>query len=96
MSMKGGAFRKLMEWDLGYFWVAKKRCVAFWVKLLQMRSDRLIKVIAEEVLERGDKVKWVMDLWKTLKEMGWEKVGQAEVGSMSSWEIEQMISLQLL
>ena len=51
-------------------WAAKKRCVAFWVKLLQMISDRLIKVIAEDVLESVDKVKWMMDLRRTLKEIG--------------------------
>ena len=38
-------------------WEAKKRCMGFWFKVLQMKPERLIRSIAEEVLEKGSKIK---------------------------------------
>ena len=55
-------------------WEAKKRCMGFWFKVQQIKPERLIRSIAEEVLEKGSKIKWLADLRKTLKELGWGNV----------------------
>ena len=47
-----------METDLlPVVWEAKKRCMGFWFQVLQMKPERLIRSIAEEVLEKGSKIK---------------------------------------
>ena len=40
-------------------WEGMKRCIEFWVTVMRMNEDRLLKVVMLEALERGSKVKWV-------------------------------------
>ena len=64
-----------MEMDLlPVDWEAKKRCMGFWFKVQQIKPERLTRSIAKEVLEKGSKIKWLADLRKTLKELGWGNV----------------------
>ena len=53
-------------------WAAKKRCMGFWFKVLQMKPERLIRSTAEEVQEKGSTIKRLADLRKTLKELDGE------------------------
>ena len=43
-------------------WEGMKRCIEFWVTVMRMNEDRLLKVVMLEALERGSKVKWVQNL----------------------------------
>ena len=81
-----------MEMDLlPVVWAAKKRCMDFWFKVLQMKPERLISSIAKEVLEKGSKIKWLADLRKTLKELGWGNIVGMELENMSEGERGQMM-----
>ena len=51
-------------------WEAMKRSVEFWVQVLRMADGRLLKTVMFEALELGSKVKWVKDLWQSLKVFG--------------------------
>ena len=39
-----------------------KRCVEFWIKVMRIDEERLMKVVMLEALEMGVKVKWVQNL----------------------------------
>ena len=43
-------------------WEGMKRCIGFWVKVMRMNEERLMKVVMLETLEMGVKVKWVQNL----------------------------------
>ena len=40
-------------------WEALRRGIEFWVQVMRMNDDRLVKVVMLEALEVGSKVKWV-------------------------------------
>ena len=44
-----------------------KRCIEFWVKVMKMEEERLMKVVMLEALEMGVKVKWVQNLEEVLE-----------------------------
>ena len=52
-------------------WEGMKRCIEFWVMVMRMNEDRLLKVVMLEALERGRKVKWVQNLKQSLEMFGW-------------------------
>ena len=39
-----------------------KRCIGFWIKVMRIDEERLMKVVMLEALEMGVKVKWVQNL----------------------------------
>ena len=39
-------------------WEALRRGIEFWVQVMRMNDDRLVKVVMLEALEIGSKVKW--------------------------------------
>jgi len=49
-----------------------KRCIDFWVKVMRMREDRLLKQVMMQVMELGDGVRWRQDLEISLRMFGWE------------------------
>ena len=61
------------------------------VKVLQMKPEKLIRSIAEEVLEKGSKIRWLADLRKTLKELGW-----GNIYSTVGMELENMSEGQMM
>ena len=56
-----------------------------------MKPERLIRSIAEEFLEKGSKIKWLADLRKTLKELGWGNVVGMEVGICLKGRVGRLI-----
>ena len=42
-------------------WEALRRGIEFWVQVMKMNDDWLVKVIVLEALEIGSKVRWVRD-----------------------------------
>ena len=49
---------------------AKKRCVEFWVKVLRMEGNRLVRMAMLEGLGLRGKVKWIENLKQSLEEIG--------------------------
>ena len=45
-------------------WEVMKRCIEFWVKVMRMGEDRLLKQVMMQVMELGDGVRWRQDLEK--------------------------------
>ena len=52
-------------------WEGMRRCIEFWVTVLRLNEDRLLKVVMLEALERGSKIKSVQDLKQSLEVVGW-------------------------
>ena len=48
-------------------WEGMKRCIEFWVKVMRMGEDRLLKQVMMQVMELGDGVQWRQDLEKKKK-----------------------------
>ena len=55
-------------------WEGMRRCIEFWVTVLRLNEDRLLKVVMLEALERGSKIKWVQNLKQSLEVFGWEAI----------------------
>ena len=48
-------------------WEGMKRCIEFWVKVMRMGEDRLLKQVMMQVMELGDGVQWRQDLERKFK-----------------------------
>ena len=48
-------------------WEGRKRFIEFWIKVMRMDKERLMKVVMLEALEMGGKVKWVQNLEENLR-----------------------------
>ena len=51
--------------------IALRRGIEFWLQVMRMNGNRLVKVVMLEALEVGSKVKWVKDLQQSLEKLGW-------------------------
>ncbi len=47
-----------------------KRCIVFWIKLIGMDEERLMKVVMLEALKMEVKIKWVQNLEESLRKFG--------------------------
>ena len=72
-------------------WEAKRRCIEFWLKVLRMSDDRLVKWVVVEAGEMVRKIGWQKDLEQGLEEFGWREVGVEDLGRMSLMEIGHML-----
>ena len=54
---------------------AIKRCIEFWVKVMRMDENRLLKQVMVEVIEREDEVRWKHGLERSLRKFGWGGLG---------------------
>ena len=70
---------------------AKKRCIEFWVKILRMEGNRLVRMVMLEAMGLRGKVKWIENLKQSLEEIGWMGVGMEELGRLSNGEVVQML-----
>ena len=57
-----------------------KRCIEFWVKVMKMDEERLMKVVMLAALEMGVKVKWVQNLEESLRMFGWDGMSLEALG----------------
>ena len=48
-------------------YVGMRRCIEFWVTVLRLNEDRLLKVVMLEALEKGSKIEWVQNLKQSLE-----------------------------
>ena len=72
-------------------WEGMKRCIEFWVKVMRMGEDRLLKQVMMQVMELGDGVQWRQDLEKSLRMFGWEGLRAEWLNSLSMSEVRQML-----
>ena len=72
-------------------WEAKRRCIEFWLKVLRMGDDRLVKWVVVEAGEMARKIGWQKDLEQGLEEFGWREVGVEGLGRMSLMKIGHML-----
>ena len=49
---------------------AKKRCIEFWVKVMRMEGNRLVKMVMLEAIGLREKVKWIEKSKRSLEEIG--------------------------
>ena len=52
-------------------WAGMRRCIEFWVMVLRLNEDRLLKVVMLQALERGSKIKWGQNLKQSLEMFRW-------------------------
>ena len=48
-------------------WTGMKRCIEFWVKVMRMGEDRLLKQVMMKVRDLEDGVRWRQDLERILR-----------------------------
>ena len=66
-------------------------CIEFWVKVMRMEGNRLVKKVMLEAMGLRGKVKWIEKLKQSLEEIGWMGVGMEELGKLSNGEVVQML-----
>ena len=70
---------------------AKKRRNEFWVNVLRMEGNRLVRMVMFEAMGLRGKVKWIENLKQSLEEIGWMGVGMEELGRVLNGEVVQML-----
>ena len=64
-------------------WERMKRCVEFWIKVMRIDEERLMKVVMLEALEMEVKVEWVQNLEESLRKFGWGGMSSEALGDLS-------------
>ena len=72
-------------------WEGMRRCIEFWVTVLRLNEERLLKVVMLEALERGCKVKWVQYLRKSLEMFGWDGISAEDLHGLSMGEVKKVL-----
>ena len=73
-------------------WEAIRRGIEFWVQVMRMDDDRLVKVIMlEAFLEIGSKVRWVKDLQKSLEKLRWRGLNVVALDGLTTKEVKQLL-----
>ena len=73
-------------------WEGMKRCIEFWVKVMKMDEERLMKVVMLEALEMGVKVKWVQNLEESLRIFGWDGMSLEALGGLLMGEVKKVLT----
>ena len=63
-------------------WEGMKRCVEFWIKVMRIDEERLMKVVMLEALEMEVKVEWVQNLEESLRMFGWGGMSSEALGDL--------------
>ena len=72
-------------------WEALRRRIEFWVQVMRMSDDRLVKVVMLTALEIGSKVKWVKDLQQSLEKLGWRGLNVVALDGLTIKEVKQVL-----
>ena len=72
-------------------WKGMKRCIEFWMKVMRMGEDRLLKQVMVEVMELEGGVRWRQDLERSLRMFGWEGLRPERLNDLSMSEVRQML-----
>ena len=68
-------------------WESFRRGIAFWVQVMRMNDDRLVKVVMLEALEIGSKVRWIKDLQQSLEKLGWRELNVVALDGLTIKEV---------
>ena len=68
-----------------------KRCIEFWVKVMRMEEDRLLKQVMMQAMELGNGFWWRQDLEISLRMFGWEGLRTEGLNTLSMSEVRQML-----
>ena len=63
----------------------------FWVKVMRIEGNRLVRMVMLEAMGLRGKVKWIEKLKQSLEEIGWMGVEMEELGKLSNGEVVQML-----
>ena len=68
-----------------------KRCIEFWIKVMSMDEERLMKVVMLEALEMGVKVKMGTEFGGKFEDvwMGWNE--SEALGGLSMGEVKKVV-----
>ena len=72
-------------------WEALRREIKFWVQVMRMNDDKLVKVVMLEALEIGSKVKWVKVLQQSLEKLGWRGLNVVTLDGLTIKEVKQLL-----
>ena len=72
-------------------WEGMRRCIEFWVMVLRLNEERLLKEVMLEALEKGCKIKWVQNLKKCLGMFGWDGVSVEDLRGLSMGEVRKVL-----
>ena len=72
-------------------WEGMRRCIEFWLKVMRMGEDRLLKQVMMEVMELENGVRWRQDLERSLNMYGWEGIRVEALSRLSLSEVRQML-----
>ena len=72
-------------------WEALRRGIEFWVQVMRMNDNRLVKVVMLEALEVGSKVKWVKDVQQSLEKLGWRGLNVVALDGLTIKEVKQLL-----
>ena len=72
-------------------WEVTRRVIDFWVQVMRMDDDRLVKVVMLEALELGSKVRWVRDLHQSLEGCGWRGLDVRALNGVKTKEVKQLL-----
>ena len=73
-------------------WEGRKRSIEFWIKVMRMDKERLMKVVMLEALEMGGKVKWVQNLEESLRMFGWGGMSSEALEGLSMGEVKKVLT----
>jgi len=72
-------------------WEAKRQCSEYWLTVLRMDYDRLVKRVVMESIEIAGKIGWLKDLERGLEGFGCRDIGLEGLGRLSLTEIGHMM-----
>ena len=72
-------------------WEGMRRCIEFWLKVMRMGENRLLKQVMMEVMELENGVRWRQDLERSLNMYGWEGIRVDTLSRLSLSEVRQML-----
>ena len=72
-------------------WEALRRGIEFWVQVMRMKDDRLVKVVMLKAFEIGSVVKWIKDLQQSMEKLGWRGLNMVTLDGLTIKEVKQIL-----
>ena len=72
-------------------WEAMKRGIEFWVHVMRLGEDKLLKEVMREAMKLGSRVKWVKDLRMGLDTFGWQGLDMQALSGLSMNEVKHIL-----
>ena len=72
-------------------WEAMKRGIEFWVHVMRLGEDKLLKEVMREAMKLGSRVKWVKDLRMGLDTFGWQGLDMQALSGLLMNEVKHIL-----